>query len=251
LSVSSRIAAVAVTTVVAAGTLASVAGAQTPTPAPGAPGDTVVTPGAPVATDATRNDSNNSCSLHLKSQDRPSLEDDLTVGYSLRCATPITGYSLSVSAGSGVPPVSGFETEVFAIQKGTGAVLPDQGFSCTGEQPGYGVNCTGYYGGAYATLPGTFDMETGVSNLRQVLGLSVTATVFRAVPSPDGKGGYKKNADGSPTIVSYVAGPFKAKIDDPGLRSKASKSTAAKAKAKAKAKAARAKAAKARARAHR
>lgn len=245
MSVTSRLAAAAITTVVAAGTLASGASAQTPAPAN--PGDTVVTPGTPVAPDATRNDSNNSCSLHLKSQARPTLEDDLTVDYALRCATPITGYSISVSTGARVAPVTAFETEVFAIQKGTGAVLPDQGFNCSGEQPGWGVNCTGYYGGAYATLPGTFDLSTGVSNLRQVLGLSVTATVFRAVPSPDGKGGYKKNADGSPTIVSSVAGPFNAKIDDPGLRSASAKAAArkqarAKAKARAAARAARARA---------
>lgn len=244
MSVSSRLAAAAITTVVAAGALASGASAQAPAPA-AAPGDTVVTPGTPVAPDATRNDSNNSCSLHLKSQARPTLEEDLTVDYSLRCATPITGYSLSVSTGARVAPVTAFETEVFAIQKGTGTVLPDQGFNCSGEQPGWGVNCTGYYGGAYATLPGTFDLATGVSNLRAVLGLSVTATVFRAVPSPDGKGGYKKNADGSPTIVPSVSGPFVAKVDDPGLRSAAAKATAKKqARAKAKARAARARAAK-------
>jgi hypothetical protein len=246
LSVSSRL-AVAFATTVVAGLAAAGALAQTPTPAP----DNVITPGPPPAVDNTRNDSNNSCFLNLASVGRASAEDDLTVGYVLKCATPITGYSLSVQTGAGtrVPSVTAFETEVFALAKGTNAVLPDQSFSCSGEQPGFGVNCTGYYGGAYATIPGTFDLQVPVDNLRAVPSLAVTATVFRATPTSDGKGGFKKNADGSPAIVSSVSGPYAARLNDPSIKAtkpagtKGSKGTKAKKAKAAKAKAAKAKAA--------
>lgn len=206
-----RFAAVLATVATTAALGAATASAQTPVPP-----DQVTTPGAPAPVGG-RNDNNNSCSLHLKSQKRVSKDDDLTVDYTLRCATPINGYTLSVVTSATDEPVSAFETEIFAAKR-TGEVLPDQSFSCFGDSPGWGVNCTGVYGGAYATIPGTFDLAVPQSNVRQIPGLTVTATVMRWLPVPDGKGGFKKNADGSPAITGAIAGPFKARYDDPKIK---------------------------------
>ncbi|WP_320673101.1 hypothetical protein [Patulibacter defluvii] len=228
MTASARIAgfAAAVATVAALGV--STASAQTVDPP-----DQIVTPGTLAPPDGSRNPNQNSCHFNLKSQKRTKGED-LRVDYTLQCALPINAYSVSVSA-DGDEPVSLYGGEIFPHKK-TGEVLADQSFGCFGELPGWGFNCTGSYGGAYALIPGTFDLDVpaAITNLRNVPGLKVTVTTIRWTGSPDGKGGFKKNADGSPTIVGAIAGPFKAKLRDPKPVAKKAKAKAKKAKAAAK-----------------
>lgn len=226
MNASARIAGLAAAVATVATLGVSTASAQTVDPP-----DQIVTPGPLTAPDGSRNANQNSCHFNLKSQKRVKGED-LTVDYTLQCALPINAYAVSVSA-DGPEPVSVFESEIFA-QKKTGETLPDQAFGCFGDLPGWGFSCSGNYGGAYAVIPGKFDLDVpaGITNLRQIPGLKLTVTAIRWTGSPDGKGGYKKNADGSPTIVGALSGPFKGKIRDPKLK-KVAKKKAAKAKARA------------------
>jgi hypothetical protein len=219
-------AAAAVTTIALATTSAT---AQTTTPP-----EQVVTPGTAAPTTGARNDANNSCFLHLKSRAREEAGDDLTVDYVLKCATPINGYTITVTRGDKrEEAVSTYETEIFATKKGTGDVLPDQAFNCFGDIPGFGFSCSGYYGGAYASIPGTFDLDSQARNLRTIPGLRVTATVARWKGRPDGKGGYAKNADGSPVIDAALSGPFYASIlDKKPAKARKGKGGATKAKAR-------------------
>jgi hypothetical protein len=67
------------------------------------------------------------------------------VKYTIQCDGKIGGYSISTAPER---QVIGAETEVF-VTDGNGAVVPTDSFSCGGEFPGYGINCSSPVGGEY------------------------------------------------------------------------------------------------------
>lgn len=76
--------------------------------------------------------------------------DDSTavpVKYTIQCDGKIGGYSITTAPER---RVSGVETEVF-VTDGAGAVVGSEQFSCGGEFPGYGINCSAIVGGEYKT----------------------------------------------------------------------------------------------------
>jgi hypothetical protein len=73
----------------------------------------------------------------------PSVDDPAAtqVKYRFACNGPITGYALQTNT-----EVQSLETETFGADAKTGAVFNDDSFSCSGDLPGYGVNCVGKAG---------------------------------------------------------------------------------------------------------
>ena len=80
--------------------------------------------------------------------------EEQQVGYSFYCNGPITGYQLQAQvplSGLGAAPlVSSIETGVKA-----GPALKDT-FSCSGELPGYALNCVGAAKNGYELIAGQF-----------------------------------------------------------------------------------------------
>jgi hypothetical protein len=110
------------------------------------------------------------------------------VNYTFACSGPLTGYSLVLNRAA-----NHYETEIFATDVKTKEVIPTDAFSCTGDIPGFGVNCTGTYGGNWNPISGAY---------------SIDGTVCREPrPHPQLIATYAtKNSAGN--VQQYIAGPF-------------------------------------------
>jgi hypothetical protein len=75
------------------------------------------------------------------------------VRYSFYCNGPITGYQLQSQI-----PVTGIQSPPLVASNATKATLPDT-FSCSGEVPGFALNCVGLAKGGYETVTGQFAIE--------------------------------------------------------------------------------------------
>jgi hypothetical protein len=138
---------------------------------------------------ADQNPSNTLCKGHIDKG--PANADDPAAGvvsYSFACSRAITGYALLPEK-----QVTSLETEVFATDRVTKQVVPTDSFSCNGDLPGYGVNCTGIYGGDWRVASSTFTIDGDVCAEPRVDPLLVVTYA-----KPDGKGG----------VTQYIAGPF-------------------------------------------
>jgi hypothetical protein len=80
--------------------------------------------------------------------------EEQQVKYSFYCNGPITGYQIQAQI-----PVTGIQSPplVSAIRAGT--ALSDT-FSCSGEVPGYALNCVGAAKGGYETIAAQFAIGT-------------------------------------------------------------------------------------------
>jgi hypothetical protein len=137
---------------------------------------------------ADQNPSNTLCKGHIgKGKADPDDPTAGTVDYSFACSQAITGYSLLPDK-----QATGIETEVFALDAKTKEVVSTDAFSCSGDLPGWGVNCTGTYGGNWELVNGTFTVDGDVCAEPRVDPLLVVT--FASVTS--GK------------ATQYIAGPF-------------------------------------------
>lgn len=138
---------------------------------------------------ADQNPNNTLCKGHInKGAADPDDPDSGVVTYSFACSQPITGYSVLPDK-----PETGFETEVFGTDPATKEVLATDAFSCNGEQPGYGVNCTGANVGNWHPITSSFTIDGDVCAEPRVDPLLVVT--FASVTSA-GK------------AQQYIAGPF-------------------------------------------
>jgi hypothetical protein len=105
---------------------------------------------------ADQNPNNVDCRGHVE-KGEPSPDDPTStqIKYVFACSGPLTGYQVQPNL-----EVTGFETEVFGLDRTTKAVVPTDAFSCGGDLPGYGVNCVGTYGGSYDIVGGTFSIDS-------------------------------------------------------------------------------------------
>jgi hypothetical protein len=144
---------------------------------------------------------NTTCRGHvaLAPKDPLGLNNNL-VNYMFSCSQPITGYSI-ISDKS----VDFWETEVFAHDKAGNPVGTD-GFSCNGDQPGFGVNCVGIYGADQRIVESQYNLETDkvCDEPRPDPLLVVTYATY--VRNADGTP--SNNSDGAPKVTTAVAGPF-------------------------------------------
>ena len=112
---------------------------------------------APAVSQAEESNPNNLNCLGSIGKGEP--EEGLTapVSYSFYCDGAITGYQLQAQV-----PVAGFSAAplVSALEPGSkvGAALKDT-FSCSGEIPGYAINCVGLAKAGYEVLAGEFGVE--------------------------------------------------------------------------------------------
>jgi len=98
---------------------------------------------------AESNPNNYSCLGSIAAGEPQPGSEDQQVKYSFYCDGPITGYQLQTQipeTGISSPPT---------VTNVAGAPLTDT-FSCSGEIPGYGLNCVGLAKGGYETISGQF-----------------------------------------------------------------------------------------------
>jgi hypothetical protein len=138
---------------------------------------------------ADQNANNTDCRGHVE-KGAPSPDDPTAtqVKYVFACSGPITGYQIQPQV-----PAQSLDTEVFALDRTTKAVVPTDSFSCQGIIPSYGINCVGTYGGDYRIVSGQFSIDPKLCDEPRVDPL---LTVVYAT----------KNAAGA--VVQAIAGPF-------------------------------------------
>ena len=140
---------------------------------------------------ADQNPNNTLCKGHVsKGKPDPDDPDSGVVEYTFACSQPITGYSVLPDK-----PATAFETEVFGTDPATKDVLATDAFSCNGEQPGFGINCTSTTSsnaGNWHPITSTFTIDGDVCAEPRVDPLLVVT--FATI------------ASGKPQ--QYIAGPF-------------------------------------------
>lgn len=80
--------------------------------------------------------------------------EEQQVQYTFYCNGPITGYQLQAQI-----PMTGLEDQPFLTSNATGKSLSET-FSCSGEVPGYALNCVGLAKLGYETVTGEFAIGT-------------------------------------------------------------------------------------------
>ncbi len=80
--------------------------------------------------------------------------EEQQVKYSFYCNGPITGYQLQAQV-----PLTGIQSPPLVSAIPAGTTLSDT-FSCSGEVPGYALNCVGSAKGAYETISAQFAIGT-------------------------------------------------------------------------------------------
>ena len=117
---------------------------------------------------------------------------DHPVAYRFACSQPITGYSIISDK-----EIDAWDTEVF-VKDGQNNVIPTDAFSCNGESPGFGINCTGKYGTNWSLVEATYNLSSTklCTEPRHDPLLVVTYAT------------YSKDANGNPVVTTSLAGPF-------------------------------------------
>jgi hypothetical protein len=82
--------------------------------------------------------------------------EEQQVAYTFHCNGPITGYQLQAQI-----PVTGVEAAPLVTNIPSGTPVSDT-FSCSGEVPGYAVNCVGSTRAWYETIAGQFAIGTKI-----------------------------------------------------------------------------------------
>jgi hypothetical protein len=80
--------------------------------------------------------------------------EEQQVQYKFYCTGPITGYQLQAQV-----PVTGIQSPPLVTSIPAGTPLTDT-FSCSGEIPGYALNCVGAAKASYETITGQFAIGT-------------------------------------------------------------------------------------------
>src|SRR5690349_11653718 len=107
---------------------------------------------------ADQNPNNTLCKGHVeKGQPDPDDPDSGVVNYVFACSQAITGYSILPDKAA-----TSFDTEVFGSDPKTKDVVATDAFSCNGDQPGFGVNCTGTYTGQWHNVAASFTVDGDV-----------------------------------------------------------------------------------------
>ena len=110
---------------------------------------------APLASQAAENNPNQySCLGHQKAGQPEPGNEEQPVSYSFYCDGPITGYQVQSQI-----PVTGIAGSPLVTSNATGLPLTDT-FSCSGELPGYALNCVGLAQKPYETITGQFSIGT-------------------------------------------------------------------------------------------
>lgn len=110
---------------------------------------------APALSHAEESNPNNLSCLGSLAAGSPEVgSEEQQVKYTFYCNGPITGYQLQSQI-----PVTGVQSPPLVTSIPAGAPLTDT-FSCSGEVPGYALNCVGAAKGSYETIAGQFAIGT-------------------------------------------------------------------------------------------
>ncbi len=96
------------------------------------------------------NPNNYSCLGSLAAGQPEAGSEEQQVKYTFYCNGPITGYQLQAQI-----PLTGIQSPPLVSSIPAGTPLNDT-FSCSGEIPGFAVNCVGAAKGGYETITGQF-----------------------------------------------------------------------------------------------
>jgi hypothetical protein len=141
----------------------------------------------PASSDANPN--NTLCKGHVsKGQPDKDDPDSGVLQYTFACSQPITGYVIQPDKES-----TGYETEVFGADPKTKEVNAADAFSCAGDIPGFGINCTGKYTGNWDTVTSTFTVDGDQCAEPRVDPLLIVTFA---------------SASSSGAVTQYIAGPF-------------------------------------------
>jgi hypothetical protein len=99
------------------------------------------------------NPNNYNCLGHLAAGAPEPGSDEHQVQYSFNCNGPVTGYQVQSQL-----PLTGIQSPP-NVTNVAGSVLSDT-FSCSGEIPGYALNCVGAAKAGYETVTGQFAIAT-------------------------------------------------------------------------------------------
>jgi hypothetical protein len=110
--------------------------------------------------------------------------------YEFYCTGPITGYQLQSQI-----PVTGVQGQPTVTSNATGKPLTDT-FSCSGEFPGYALNCVGAAKAGYETISGQFSIGTKLCKEPRVDPLLTVAYASAKVEK------------GAAVVTQALAGPF-------------------------------------------
>ncbi len=112
----------------------------------------------PAISHAEEANPNNYACLGKIAQGKPETgSSEQQVQYAFYCNGPITGYQLQAQI-----PVTGIQSPPL-VANPLGAPLNDT-FSCSGEIPGYALNCVGAAKGGYETITGQFSIGSKLCN---------------------------------------------------------------------------------------
>jgi hypothetical protein len=95
-----------------------------------------------------------SCIGHIGRGHPEAGSEEQQVGYSFYCNGPITGYQLQSQI-----PLTGIAGQPTLTSNATGKTLTEV-FECSGEVPGYALNCVGSAKAGYETFSGQFAIGT-------------------------------------------------------------------------------------------
>jgi hypothetical protein len=109
----------------------------------------------PAISRAEETNPNNSSCLGSLAAGTPEVgSEEQQVQYTFYCTGPITGYQLQAQV-----PLTGVQSPPLVTSIPAGTPLSDT-FSCSGEVPGYALNCVGATKAGYETITGQFAIGT-------------------------------------------------------------------------------------------
>jgi hypothetical protein len=100
------------------------------------------------------NPNNYNCIGKIAAGEPEAGNEEQQVQYSFYCNGPITGYQLQAQV-----PLTGIQGQPVVSSNATLKPL-SQSFSCSGESPGYALNCVGLAKEGYETITGQFSIGT-------------------------------------------------------------------------------------------
>jgi hypothetical protein len=100
------------------------------------------------------NPNNYACLGSINAGQPEAGSEEQQVHYGFYCDGPITGYQLQAQI-----PLTGVEASPLVTSNATGNALSDT-FSCSGDVPGYAVNCVGSSKAGYESITGQFAIAT-------------------------------------------------------------------------------------------
>jgi hypothetical protein len=108
----------------------------------------------PAMSHAEDNPNNYACLGSLTAGQAEEGSEEQQVQYSFYCDGPITGYQLQTQV-----PLTGLAGQPAVTSNATSKPLSET-FSCSGEVPGYALNCVGLADEGYQTITGQFAIGT-------------------------------------------------------------------------------------------